>query len=76
MENIKKNPLLMGVLSGAGMAALLVIIDLVLSLIKKRTFAEQISQPVNIIILVVGTIGTGISTYLKVKKELEGKKDK
>ena len=76
MENIKKNPLLMGLLGTAGGAALLCAVDLILSLIKKRTFAEQISDPINLIILIVGSIACGISAYMNAKKNLEGKQEK
>ena len=75
MENIKKNPLLMGILSALGGAAMLCVIDLILSLIKKRTFAEQISDPINLIILIVGSIACGVSSYLKTKKDLAGKQE-
>ena len=44
MENIKKNPVLMGILSCVGTALLLLAIDLVFSLINKKPFAEQISS--------------------------------
>lgn len=76
MENIKKNPLLMGLLGTAGGAALLCAVDLILSLIKKRTFAEQIGDPINLIILIVGSIACGISAYMNAKKNLEGKQEK
>ena len=76
MEKIKKSPILMGVLSCVGVAALLLVIDLILSLIKGRTFAEQISDPIQLIILIVGSLGSGISYYFSTKKKLEEKKDK
>lgn len=75
MEKIKKNPLLMGVLSCAGTAALLLALDLVLSLINKRSFAEQVGDPVSIAILVIGPIASGISYYLKAKKDQAEKKE-
>ena len=74
MENIRKNPLLMGILSAVGCAVALLLIDLVLSMTNQRTFTEQISDPVNLIILIVGPICTGISSYVKAKKELQKKK--
>ena len=76
MEKIKKSPILMGVLSCVGVAALLLVIDLILSLIKGRPFAEQISDPIQLIILIVGPIASGISYYFSTKKKLEEKKDK
>ena len=76
MENLKKNPVLMGVLNCVGVAVGLLIIDFVLSLIKKQSFAERISDPVSIIILIVGPIACGISGYLKAKKNLSEKQDK
>ncbi len=70
MENIKKNPILMAVLNVVGVAAGLLLVDLVLSLINKQSFAERISDPVSIIILIVGPISCGISGYLKAKKNI------
>lgn len=75
MENIKKNPILMGILSGVGGGALLLAVEFVLSLINKRGFGEQLSDPVNIIIVVVGAIATGVSSFMKAKKEAAGKKE-
>ena len=74
MENIKKNPVLMGILSCVGTALLLLAIDLVFSLINKKPFAEQISSTTSLIILIVGPIASGISTYVKTKEKVEGKK--
>lgn len=71
MENIKKSPVLMGILSCVGCALLLLAIDLILSLITKKTFAEQLSSTTTIIILIVGPIASGISTYMKVKGKAE-----
>ena len=70
MKNIKKNPILMAVLNVVGVAAGLLLVDLVLSLIKKQSFAEQISDPVSIIILIVGPIACGISGYMNAKKNI------
>ena len=71
MENIRKNPALMGILSALGCAVLLLIVEFILSLINNKSYGEQLSNPVAIIILVVGSIGSGISTFLKVKKNVE-----
>ena len=76
MENIKKNPILMGVLNCVGVAVALLAVEFVLSLIKNQNFAEQISDPVSIIILIAGPIASGISGYLKAKKNLSEKQDK
>ncbi|MBQ9256581.1 MAG: hypothetical protein IJ181_05610 [Acidaminococcaceae bacterium] len=75
MEDMKKNPILMGVLSGLGLAVTLLLMDVVICIIRHRSFAEQVSDPVNLIILIAGTITTGISTYLKVKKGSSEKQD-
>jgi len=75
MEKIKKNPLLAGILNCVGTLAALLLIDLVFSLINKRSFAEQVSDPVSLIILIAGPILSGISSYVKVKKDLSGKKE-
>ena len=75
MENIKKNPVIYGILSCAGCAVLLLALDFVLSLIHKRPFAEQISDPVNLSILIIGPIASGISSYVTAKKKLAEKKD-
>lgn len=75
MDKIKKNPALMGVLSCAGMAVTLLLLDFVLSLINKRSFGEQISDPVNLAVLIIGPIASGISSYFKAKKDLTEKKD-
>ena len=76
MENIKKNPILMAVLNVVGVAGGLLLVDFVLSLINKQSFAERISDPVSIIILIVGPIACGISGYLKAKKNISGRKEK
>ena len=76
MEKIKKNPILMAVLNAVGIAAVLLLIDYVMSLIKKQSFTERISDPVSIIILIVGPICCGISGYMKAKKNLAEKQDK
>ena len=76
MENIKKNPILMAVLNVVGVAAGLLLVDFVLSLINKQSFAERISDPVSIIILIVGPIACGISGYLKAKKNIAEEKKK
>lgn len=70
MENIKKNPTLMAVLNGVGVAAGLLLVELVLSLINKQSIAERISDPFSLIILIVGMIACGISGYLKAKKNI------
>ena len=76
MEEFKKNPVLMGIASAVGCALLLLAVDFVLSLINHKPFASQIGDPVSIIILVVGPIASGISTWKKVKEKVEGKEKK
>nr|AHF24119.1 hypothetical protein [uncultured bacterium Contig46] len=76
MDNIKKNPVLMGVLSCVGCALLLLAIDFVLSLIGGKTFAERLRDPVSLIILIAGPIASGISTFMRTKNMLEGKEKK
>ena len=75
MEKIKNNPPLAGILNCIVTAAGLLLVDLVLSLINKRPFAEQVSEPVSLIILIAGPIISGISSYMKAKKELSEKKE-
>ena len=75
MEKIKNNPLLAGILNCLVTAAGLLRVDLVISLISKKPFAEQVSEPVSLIILIVGPIASGISAYVKTKKELSEKKE-
>ena len=75
MEKIKSNPLLVGILNCLVAAAGLLLVDLVLSLINKKPFAEQVSEPVSLIILIAGPIISGISSYVKAKKELSEKKE-
>ena len=75
MEKIKKNPLLAGILNCVVTVVGLLLVDLVFSLINKRPFAEQVSDPVSLIILIVGPIASGISAYVKTKKELSEKKE-
>lgn len=75
MEKIKSNPLLVGILNCLVAAAGLLLVDLVLSLIDKKPFAEQVSEPVSLIILIAGPIISGISSYVKAKKELSEKKE-
>ncbi len=75
MDKIKKNPALMGVLSTVGTAVALFVIELILSKVKGRTLGEQLGNPVSILILVGGSIATGISAYSRANAKLE-KKDK
>lgn len=75
MEKIKNNPPLAGILNCIGTLIALLLIDLVFSLINKRPFAEQVSEPVSLIILIAGPIISGISSYVKAKKELSKKKE-
>ncbi len=75
MEKIKNNPPLAGILNCIGTLIALLLIDLLFSLINKRPFVEQVSEPVSIIILIVGPIASGISAYVKTKKELSEKKE-
>ena len=74
MEKIKKNPLAMGILSAVGVAAVLLLIDLVMSLISKEPFIDKISDTFSLVILIVGPIASGISTYIKVKNQNQEKK--
>lgn len=60
----------MALLNVVGVAAGLLLVDYVLSLINKQSFVERISDPVSIIILIVGPIARGISGYLKAKKNI------
>ena len=75
MEKLKKNPALMGVVSTVGAAVLLFIVEFIMSKVKNRTLGEQLSSPINLLILIGGSIATGISSYTKAKANLE-KKDK
>ena len=74
MEKIKKNPLLAGVVNCLVTVVGLLLVELVFSLINKKPFAEQVSDPVSLIILIAGPIFSGISSYVKAKKELSEKK--
>ena len=76
MEEFKKNPVLMGIASAVGCALLLLAVDAVLGLVTDRSFAERLKDPVSIIILIVGPIASGISTWKKVKDKVEGKEKK
>ena len=76
MEEFRKNPLLMGIASAVGCALLLLAVDFVLSLVTKESFAERLSDPISIVILIVGPIASGISTWKKVKDKAEGKEKK
>ena len=76
MEKIRKNPVLMGILSAVGTLASLLLLELILSAINGESFQEQISTTFIIILLIVGPICSGISTYLKVKRQVEGKEKK
>ena len=75
MEKIKNNPVLAGVVNCLVTVVGLLLVDLVLSLINKKPFAEQVTEPVNFIILIAGPIISGISSYVKAKKELSKKKE-
>ena len=76
MENLKKNPVLWGVLNCVGCAVLLLVLDYVLSLIGGKSFAERLSDPTSIIILIVGPIASGITSFTQAKKKLEEKDKK
>ena len=73
MEEFKKNPLLMGISSAVGCALILLAIDFVLGLVTKKPFADRISDPISIAILIIGPIACGISTWKKVKEKVEGR---
>ena len=75
MEKIKNNPVLAGVVNCLVTVVGLLLVDLVFSLINKKPFAEQVTEPVNLIILIAGPIISGISSYVKAKKELSEKKE-
>ena len=75
MEKIKNNPVLAGVVNCLVTVVGLLLVDLVFSLINKRSFAEQAGEPVSLIILIAGPIISGISSYVKAKKELSKKKE-
>ena len=60
----------MALLNVVGVAAGLLLVDYMLSLINKQSFVERISDPVSIIILIVGPIARDISGYLKAKKNI------
>ena len=75
MGKIKNYPPLAGILNCVGTLIALLLIDLVFSLINKRPFAEQVSEPVSLIILIAGPIISGITSYVKAKKELSEKKE-
>ena len=73
MEDFKKNPLLMGIASAVGCALLILAVYFVMSLVTHKPFSERFSNPISIIILIVGPISSGISTWKKVKEKVEGK---
>ena len=76
MENIKKSPALMGILNAVGCAALLFAIEFIMSLVKNKSFGDQITSPLVLVVLIVGPVATGITTYRKTKDKLEGKEKK
>ena len=75
MEKIKNNPPLAGILNCIVTVVGLLLVNLVFSQINKRPFAEQVSEPVSLIILIAGPIISGISSYVKAKKDLSEKKE-
>ena len=76
MENLKKNPVLWGILNCVGSAVLLLAVYYVLSLFGGKSFSERLSDPINIIILIVGPIASGITSFTQAKKKLEEKDKK
>jgi chromate transport protein ChrA len=76
METLKKNPILMGIFSAVCVALGILLVEFVLSLIHKTSLGEQLSDTVTIIILIAGTICSGVSAYLKAKKNLSEKQEK
>ena len=61
MEKKKLSPVASGILNAVVSFVLIIAVYFVLSLINKQSFAERISDPVSIIILIVGPIACGIS---------------
>ena len=76
METLKKSPVLMGIFSAVCAALGILLVEFVLSLIHKTSLGEQLSDTVTIIILIAGTICSGVSAYLKAKKNLSEKREK
>ena len=76
MENIKKNPILMGILSAVGCEVLLLAVEFVLGLTTQKPFSVRISEPLTIIILIVGPVSCFISTFGRTKKKIEGEEKK
>jgi len=76
MEEFKKNPVLMGIASAVGCALLILAVFFVMSLITKKPFADRFNNPTSIIILIVGSVASGISTWKRVKEKVEGKEKK
>ena len=73
MENLKKNPVAWAIISVVLLAAFF----FVMSLIRKdKTFIETVSDPLMIVLLVVGTIASVVQGYNKTKKRLSGEAEK
>ena len=73
VENLKKNPIAMAVISGAGYLILVAAIFFILSLFRKdETFVESISDPIMIAVFAVGTVVSAVQGYNKAKKKLNG----
>ena len=71
MENIKKNPVLMGIFSAVGCAIGLLLVDFVVSKIDGISFQEQISKTYSLVLLIAGPIFSFFESFLKTKKKNE-----
>ena len=77
MDNLKKNPIAMAIISGVGYLLLVGVIFFILSLFRKdRTFVESISDPIMIAVFAIGTVLSAVQGYNKAKKLLNGEEKK
>ena len=77
MDNLKKNPIAMAIISGVGYLLLVGVIFFILSLFRKdQTFLESISDPIMIAVFAIGTVLNAVQGYNKAKKQLNGEDKK
>ena len=77
MDNLKKNPIAMAIISGVGYLLLVGAIFFILSLFRKdQTFVESISDPIMIAVFAIGAVLSAVQGYNKAKKQLNGEEKK
>lgn len=75
MEKKKLSPVAAGILNAVVSLVSLIAIYYVLSLVKGKPFAERMSEPLSIALLIVCPICAGVSSWNKAKNKGKEKKE-